>query len=177
MGSIPDREFDRFMGLGEGSFRPKGSRLLDPGARCDRLFLFDSGMARSFYLRAGKDVTVSFTRPGEFVTSMASFITGDPSYEGLEVIADAQVWRVYREALIGLVQQDLFWAEVYRRALEEYYVQVEEAFIFSKFKSARERYEELIRTGPEIIQSASIGHIASYLGISLETLSRIRGSR
>jgi len=177
MGSIPDAELVRFMGLGEIALRPKGSRLLDPGVCCDRLFFFESGMARSFYLRDAKDVTVSFTRPGEFVTSMASFITGKPSYEGLEIIADAQLWVVYREALMGLVQQDLFWAEVYRRALEEYYVRVEEAFIFSKFKSARERYEELIRTSPEIIQSASIGHIASYLGISLETLSRIRGSR
>ncbi|WP_209330834.1 Crp/Fnr family transcriptional regulator [Lunatimonas salinarum] len=177
MGSIPDREFDRFMGLGEVAFRPKGSRLLVPGARCDWLFFFDSGMARSFYLREGKDVTVSFTRPGEFVTSMASFITGKPSYEGLEVITDAHVWMIKRESLMELVRKELFWAEVYRKSLEEYYVRIEEAAIFSKFKPARERYEELLRESPEIVQSASIGHIASYLGISIETLSRIRGSR
>ena len=63
----------------------------------------------------------------------------------------------------------------YRLILEQYYITLEEQLIFSKFKSAKERYLEFMETRPKIIHKASVGQIASYLDMSIETLSRIRG--
>ena len=62
----------------------------------------------------------------------------------------------------------------YRMILEKYYIVLEEHQIFSKFKSAKERYMELMENRPKVIQKASVGQIASYLDMTIETLSRTR---
>nr|HAD53297.1 Crp/Fnr family transcriptional regulator [Algoriphagus sp.] len=62
----------------------------------------------------------------------------------------------------------------YRIILEKYYIALEEQLIFSKFKSAKDRYLELMDKKPKIIQKASVGQIASFLDMTIETLSRIR---
>ena len=62
-----------------------------------------------------------------------------------------------------------------RILLERYYVMLEERFVRNHFKEARERYENLLATNPDWLQRVPLGHIASYLGITQETLSRIRG--
>ena len=61
-----------------------------------------------------------------------------------------------------------------RVATEKYYIRLEERFVNAQFKTATERYHELLQQTPHIIERVSLGHIASYLGISAETLSRIR---
>jgi hypothetical protein len=62
-----------------------------------------------------------------------------------------------------------------RIAYEKYYIRLEERFVNAQFKTALERYQNLLQNAPHIIERVPLGHIASYLGISSETLSRIRG--
>jgi CRP-like cAMP-binding protein len=57
---------------------------------------------------------------------------------------------------------------------ENYYIKLEERFLSLQFKTAKERYQKLLNSKPSLIQRVSLGQIASYLGITQETLSRIR---
>ena len=61
-----------------------------------------------------------------------------------------------------------------RIAYEKYYIRLEERFVNAHFKTATERYEQLLQQTPHLLERVPLGHIASYLGISQETLSRIR---
>lgn len=155
----------------------KGELLLREGDICDKLFFIEQGMVRSFYHREVKDVTISFSLAGEFITSMSGFITQQPTYENIEALEDSVVLEFGKEQLNELFEREPTWATIYRTVLEAYYVKLEEHLIFSKFKTARERYAELLHEKPEIIHKASIGQIASFLGINIETLSRIRSER
>lgn len=152
----------------------KGELLVNEGTVCSQLYFIRKGSARSFYVKDNKDVTVSFTLEGEFVTAMHSFISRQPSYENIEVMEKSIVARISYQSLLNLFESHPRLERTYRLILEQYYIMLEEQLIFVKFRSAMERYLDLMKHRPKIIHKASVGQIASYLDMSIETLSRIR---
>ncbi|MBN3522104.1 Crp/Fnr family transcriptional regulator [Algoriphagus lutimaris] len=152
----------------------KGDLLAKEGEVSQYLYYFSEGAARSYYSRNNRDITVSFTLAGEFVTAMHSFITRKPSYENIETLEKSKAYRISHDTLENMFVNYPETERAYRLILEEYYIVLEERQIFSKFKTAKERYLELMEYRPKVIQKASVGHIASYLDMSIETLSRIR---
>lgn len=177
--------FDQFPGLSteakkafelelESISVEKGGLLEREGHVCNHLYFITEGSARSFYIRANKDITVSFSLEGEFLTAMHSFISRKRSYENIEVMEKTKVARINYESLMKLFEKHHDLERTYRLILEQYYITIEEKLIFTKFKSARDRYLDLMEYRPKIIQRASVGQIASYLDMSIETLSRIR---
>lgn len=177
--------FDLFPGLSEEAKNAfgaeietlsydKGELLEKEGRVCDHLYYIIEGSARSFYVRENKDITVSFSLEKEFLTSMHSFISRKPSYENIEAMEKSKVARINHTALLKLFEKHHDLERTYRLILEQYYVTLEEQLIFAKFKSARDRYLDLMEYRPKIIHKASVGQIASYLDMSIETLSRIR---
>ncbi|HSF53029.1 MAG TPA: Crp/Fnr family transcriptional regulator [Algoriphagus sp.] len=153
----------------------KGELLEKEGKVCNHLYFIKEGSARSFYIRENRDITVSFSLEGEFVTAMHSFISRKPSYENIEVMEKTTVAKISYSALLKLFEKNRDLERIYRLILEQYYITLEEQLIFAKFKSARDRYLDLMEYRPKIIHKASVGQIASYLDMSIETLSRIRG--
>lgn len=152
----------------------RGGLLEQEGQVCNHLYFIIEGSARSFYTRENKDITVSFSLEGEFLTAMHSFISRKPSYENIEAMEKTKVARIKYESLLKLFEKHHDLERTYRLILERYFVSLEEQLIFSKFKSARDRYLDLMEYRPKVIQRASVGQIASYLDMSIETLSRIR---
>lgn len=174
--NIPQESLERFVEKLEEKTIPKGEALVREGEVCDRLSFIKKGFVRSFYFKDKKDITISFSRQEEFIASMASFISQKPSYETIEALEPCELYQISHQDLLELFEKDSHLEHLYRLILEQYYVALEEHLIFSKFKTAKERYLELIETKPYIIQKASVGQVASYLDMSLETLSRIRGN-
>jgi CRP-like cAMP-binding protein len=177
--------FDQFPDLSEEAKRAfeaeldvitveKSGLLEQEGQVCNNLYFITEGSARSFYTRENKDITVSFSLEGEFLTAMHSFISRKPSYENIEAMEKTKVARIKYESLLKLFEKHHDLERAYRLILEQYYITLEEQLIFTKFKSARDRYLDLMEYRPKIIQRASVGQIASYLDMSIETLSRIR---
>ncbi len=177
--------FDKFQGISDKARQAfanqmelmeveKGHLLVSEGQLSDYLFYFLTGSARSFYVRNNRDITVSFTLDGEFVTAMHSFITRKASYENIETLEKSKILRISHSALQKSFAEYPELERTYRMILEKYYIVLEEHQIFSKFKTAKERYLELMQNRPRVIQKASVGHVASYLGMTIETLSRTR---
>ena len=153
----------------------KGTSLLRNGETCHNFYFVTKGMLRSYYFSEGKEVTNWFALENDFATSIYSFISRNTGYENIETLEDSTI-----EMLSNQVLQDLYvkFPETERTGrliMESYYIQLEERLISIQFKSAKERYELLMNKNPEIILRAPLGAIASYLGITQETLSRIRG--
>ncbi len=132
------------------------------------------GVVRGYYTLEGKEVTYWFAFEDDFVTSFHSFITKQPSVENIQFLEGSIVWAISKDDLNKLLDQYHEIETLLRIAYEKYYIRLEERFVNAQFKTATERYQELLQQSPHFLNRVPLGYIASYLGISQETLSRIR---
>jgi CRP-like cAMP-binding protein len=152
----------------------KNEFLLTQGNICRHLYFLEKGALRGFYNLDGKEITHWFGFEKDFVTSFHSFITGEAAVENIQLVESCTLWAIATETLTELFNQHHDLERLVRIAYEKYYIRLEERYVNAQFKTATERYEELIIQSPHIIERVPLGFIASYLGISQETLSRIR---
>lgn len=134
----------------------------------------EHGALRGFYNLDGKEITHWFGFENDFVTSFHSFITTEPAVENIQLLEGSILWAISKETLTGLFNRYNEIDRLVRIVYEKYYIRLEERFVNAQFKTAGERYENLLQQTPHILERVPLGHIASYLGISQETLSRIR---
>jgi CRP-like cAMP-binding protein len=152
----------------------KNEYLLTQGQVCRQLYFLEKGALRGFYNLDGKEITHWFGFENDFVTSFHSFITSEAAVENIQLIEGSILWTISKETLTGLFNQHHEIERLVRIVYEKYYIRLEERFVNAQFKTASERYENLLLHTPHIIERVPLGYIASYLGISQETLSRIR---
>ncbi len=152
----------------------KGQHLISDGTICRHLYFLETGALRGFYHLDGKEITHWFAFENDFVTSFHSFITGQPAVETIKLLEGSILWAISKERLTQLLNQHHDIERLLRIAYEKYYLRLEERFVNSQFKTAAERYQTLLTQTPHIIERVPLGYIASFLGISSETLSRVR---
>ncbi|MEO6733027.1 MAG: Crp/Fnr family transcriptional regulator [Ferruginibacter sp.] len=152
----------------------KNELLLNEGRVCRHLYFLEKGALRGFYNLDGKEITHWFGFEKDFVTSFHSFITGEPAVENIQLLEGSILWAISKETLTGLLNSHHEVERLVRIAYEKYYIRLEERFVNAQFKTAKELYENLLHQTPYILERVPLGFIASYLGISQETLSRIR---
>ncbi|WP_341843098.1 Crp/Fnr family transcriptional regulator [Chitinophaga caseinilytica] len=153
----------------------KNDMLITQGQVCRRLYFVEKGCLRGYYHLEDKEVTHWFGFERDFVTSFHSFTTGQPAVENIQLMEGAVLWSVSREDLLRLLDTYHELERLVRIAYEKYYLRLEERYVNSQFRTAAERYEQLLEQAPHILERAPLGYVASYLGISQETLSRVRG--
>jgi len=152
----------------------KGTLLIEQGQVCRYCYNIITGAVRGFYIKDGREVTTSFCFDNDTVLSLDSATRKTPCLETFEVLEDAVIEVVSMEDLQLLRQQFPVIEQVWTLSMEAYAIWLEERLHSLQFRTAKERYQQLIMHYPQIVQKAQLTHIASYLGITLETLSRIR---
>jgi len=158
----------------ETVYLSKNDFLLTEGKICRHLYFLQDGALRGFYNLDGKEITHWFGFENDFVTSFFSFTTQQPAVENIQLIEPCTLWAISKEAIGKLLKQYHEIETLVRVAYEKYYVRLEERYVNAHFKTAGQLYENLLQQTPHIIERVPLGYIASYLGISQETLSRIR---
>lgn len=149
--------------------------LLNAGESSNTIYFIVSGGARVYYLdKDGKQTNTWFLFENELLISVYSFFTGQPSFEYIETLEDSVLIAVKREKLDEMYLRFMEFNFIGRKLTEYYYIRNEIQANDLRMLSAKERFEQLFKRSPELFQRVSLGHIASYLGISQETLSRIR---
>ncbi|MGX5817711.1 Crp/Fnr family transcriptional regulator [Chitinophaga lutea] len=154
--------------------RAKNEFLVERGRVCRHLYFVEQGCLRGCYHLDGKEVTHWFGFEHDFVTSFHSFTTGQPAVENIQLMEGSVLWAISRDALLGLLDEFHELERLVRIAYEKYYIRLEERYVNSQFSTAAERYEQLMQQSPHILERVPLGYVASYLGISQETLSRVR---
>lgn len=154
---------------------PKNELLITEGSVCRQLYFLETGCLRGFYNLDGKEITHWLGFENDFVTSFHSFITQEPAVENIQLMEGCVLWAISKETLGSLFEEYGEVERLVRIAYEKYYIRLEERFVNSQFRTATERYEHLLQRAPHVIERVPLGYVASYLGISQETLSRIRG--
>lgn len=151
--------------------------LIEAGQVCRYLYFIEKGSVRGYYVIDGKDLSQWFGFENDFVTSFRSYATKTMATEYIQVAEDSVIWSISRERLDELLVQFPELERLVRLIYEHYYIRLEERYSNAHFQTAAGRYEDLLKKNPHILQRMPLGYVASYLGISAETLSRIRGRK
>lgn len=152
----------------------KNQMLLNLNERCDAIYFINKGLLRGYYYDEEKEITNWFAQESEFATCFYSFITQKPSVEYIQTLENCELIEISFNKLQNLYKKFPETERIGRLLTENYYIRLEERLLNIQFKAAKERYQWFETSKPEILQRASLGQIASYLGITQETLSRIR---
>lgn len=156
---------------------PKGSILLSQNQVADNLYFIEKGIIRSFCFFDKKEVTRWFATEDSFCTSYFSFTYRKPSEDSLVLVTDCELLAISYEGLQALFHTDSAWLDLSRRLLEHYYTNVLARVLSFQTQSAAERYHAFLQDHPEIEDQIALGHLASYLGMTQATLSRLRAKR
>lgn len=153
------------------------TRLLTERQISKKIYFIYKGFARAYYYKKGKDYTTWFLKEGDFIVSIHSFFTQTPSFEEIELLEDGILQSITYDQLQQLYKDFPEFNIVGRILTEHYYLTSETKSIDLRMYTATERYHMLIESYPTLLQRAILGQIASYLGVSQETLSRIRANK
>jgi CRP-like cAMP-binding protein len=152
----------------------KGHTLIRQDTVCQYLYFIESGLTRTYYIKDGRDVTDWISVENTFACSIISFITRMPDRRNIETLEDSLLHALHHDDLETLCARHHDIEKLVRKLLETGLVQMQRKFDDLHFAPAAERYRTLIDTHPTLLQRVPLGMIASYLGITQETLSRIR---
>lgn len=152
----------------------KGKRLIKAGKIEQYLYFIVKGIARIYIRSVDKEITFCFCAETDVLFSYNSFFNQTAGYETVELLEESRLLRVSYAKIKALCEKDLSTANFFNKLIGVELVRTEERLISSQSKSATERYAEFIKRSPKLVQRVQLGYIASYLGISQVTLSRIR---
>lgn len=153
---------------------PKGHSLLRPGGVCKHFYFIGKGLSRTYYFKDGKDVTDWISTEGSIAVSIISFLTHQPDIRGIELLEPSSLLAISHTDLEQLYMRFHDIERLGRLLISAGIIQLQQRFDDLHFATAHERYQKLIATTPSLINRVPLGMIASYLGITQETLSRIR---
>ena len=153
---------------------PKGHILLKEGQRSDYIYVVIGGLLKMYYLKEGEEVCSRFMEEGHLSLSVKSFYTRTPGYEFIETLEPSTIARIHFDNLEKLYNDHGEFNYIGRVVTQMYFVRSEERLFLIRKHSAGERYVAFMELFPGLLQRVPLTDIASYLGITLETLSRIR---
>ncbi len=152
--------------------------LVKQGQVSDELNFVYSGSVREFFEdNDANETNTWFGLENSVAISTYSFFSQKPSLTNIQALEDVQAVVVKHSDLHKLFDQFHDIERLGRLIVEQYLVQIEEMKIMLQTLSARERYEYMLRHKPEFVQRIPLKYLASFLGIQLETLSRVRNQK
>ena len=160
-------------------FIPKKIRkrqyLLNAGDVCQYITFVEKGLLRSFTVDDdGNEHVVQFALEGSWISDMGSFTSGKEALYNIEALEDAELLNLTKQAMEELLNQFPVMERFFRLLMQNNIVALQRRVIAYMSLSAEEKYLKLMEVYPDIMNRASQQHIASYLSITPETLSRIR---
>lgn len=155
----------------------KGDVILNEGDICNCLLYIEKGLLRQHYYKYDKNMTEHISTEGGVVWCIESYFHRVPTHLIMEALETSVVWEIPRDVMEDLADQNKDIAYLYRRFFEDSLILSQLKADILRFESAKDKYSKLKQYFPEIVKRAPLTYIASYLQMSLETLSRVRASK
>lgn len=154
----------------------KNEMILNEGSICHYFYFFEQGLLRFFCNIDGDDVTKTFCVAPYCFTSKVSFRNQTPANEGIQALEECVVWQINFSQYKKLEKINS-WNLFMRKLLNEIQEFLENRLLESKVYTAEENYENLLKRYPaSLIQKIPLKHLASFLGVAPQSLSRIRNN-
>lgn len=154
-----------------------GEKIVKEGQFADKAYFIIKGCARAFYLKEGKDITDWFAFDNDFICSINSFYLDIPSPHYIEVLEPTVLLEISKKQIEILSTKYPEFDKLEKLVVIKTMLRLQQRIVSVQFETAAQKYINLLNIRPDITQRVSLTYIASYLGITLETLSRIRKER
>lgn len=151
--------------------------LLAEGQPCTAVFLVESGILRNYYNNNGLDINLSFTFEKQFTTNFEAYISREPSKITIQAMEKSVVWIVKTRAFNKEHGSSTTFSTFIRRLAIRMLLVTEEHHNMMMMNTPADRYQYILDKKPELIKRIPLKHLASYIGITRETLSRIRNNK
>lgn len=174
--TLNNNSLEKLLGCTQLLKLPKGTKLFSEGKRHYHFYFIVQGLVKAYYLKDGKEICSWFAAENEVVGNMSAH-QGKPSNETIELLEDTELISFQINKISELAENDLAISHFIIEILSEEIIYLEKRIYNLQFVSSSERYKRLLEKTPEVLQRISLTDIASYLGVSRETLSRIRAVR
>ncbi len=152
----------------------KGDFFIEEGKTCNNVAYIDRGLFRIYYIKDGLEVNTCFCKENSITSSFESLVNRTPSNQFIQAIEDATLVKLSYENLNKLYGLSSTWQSVGLLMTEKECLRLSNRATSLSFETAMEKYKNILESEPDLLQRVSIQDIASYIGVSRETLSRIR---
>lgn len=171
---LSDQGMDALGALCQLRYFKKHEEIQAIGATCRTVYFVLSGTARIYYLKDGHEVTEYFAFKNDLIVRAESLFTGNPSKKAIQALEDSLLIAIPSNALFKLFEEYSDLEKLFHKLVQRSYVETLKRLENIQFLSAEERYQKLLADHPQIIQQIPLKYIASFLGITQVSLSRIR---
>lgn len=154
---------------------PRKKFLLKEGALCGHIYFVRKGALHAYLKGNGKEMTTWISIENNLVTSIAALFGQQPSKENIQALEPSELLMMSFEHLEQLYAQQPEVNVIARKLLQKYYSDAENRTFLIRIPKAEQRYQHFLKSHPNLANRIPLKYIASYIGITLETLSRIRG--
>lgn len=174
---LADESATAFSNCVETVALPKAGFLLAEGKVCHHIYFVEQGILRLFYHREDREITDYFSFSGQLIGGIDSFFSRLPSQKIIQALEPCQLHGISYTNLERLYRHHHDLEHVGRLLATEAFLSMQRRLYSLQFHTAQQRYEELITINPTLVNRVPLGHIASFLGVTQVTLSRIRAKR
>ena len=152
----------------------KNEKIIDEGEIANQIAFANSGYLRVYYNHDGEEITRDITPLHSFVTALPSFVSQNPSFEIMQAITDCELIVIKKEDLEFIYSKYPKWERLGRKIIEEMFVESQRRIYSFITEAAETRYKRLLKQHPDMIHNVPLKYIADFLGIKLQSLSRLR---
>ena len=152
----------------------KNEFFIKEGQIANEIAFTNKGYLRVYYNHNGEEITRDITPLHSFATALPSFISQTPSFEIISAITDCELITISKNNLEYLYDKYTKWERLGRRIIEEMFVESQRRIYSFITEPAEMRYKKLLKQYPGMIRDVPLKYIADFLGIKLQSLSRLR---
>jgi CRP/FNR family transcriptional regulator, anaerobic regulatory protein len=156
---------------------PRKDYLLKAGQVSRKICFIAKGLLRCFYIKDEQEVSSWFMKEGDVIVSVESFFSQEESYESIQALEDCLLYYITYDELQYLYRHFPEFNFIGRVLLEKYYKLSEQRLYSLRMQRSQERYEYLLENHREMVLRVPAKYLASYLGITEQYLSMLKGAR
>lgn len=154
----------------------KNEQILNEGEICRNIYYVHQGLIRQYYHKNGKELTEHLGVEGTIFMCIESLFKEEPTQLMVETLEPSIIYALPKVKLEMVALHNVNIQILYRKILEESLILSQVHADLVRFESAQDRYKKMCKLNPEVIKRTPLIHVASYLQMSPETLSRVRTS-
>jgi CRP-like cAMP-binding protein len=154
----------------------RGAHALTEGEVCDYMYYVERGLVLQYYRKGKMSVTEHIAHEGDMVICIESFFLREPSKIGIVMLEPGIIYGIPHDELYELARSSFEFCQLIFAIEQRSLIISQQKADVIRFESAKERYLRTLRENPDIVRRAPLHNVASYLQMTPETLSRVRGA-
>ncbi|PRD57386.1 cyclic nucleotide-binding protein [Sphingobacterium gobiense] len=173
-GELTDQECELVISFFKEETLQKNDFFTETGKICDKLGIISSGILRVYAYADGKDVTQWIATDDSFMTEVLGFFFDQPNRYNIQAFTDTKLWRITKADYQKLAEVFPKWKEIEKQFMMKCFSMIENRIFAHLSMNAEQRYNVYFEQNKDLFNKIPLHYIASLLGMSAETFSRIR---